>query len=686
MRVFLLHILCAVGFVTPSWSDVRFQNPNQYSAGSKATGIFVGDLNGDGFADLAVASRQSNMVTVLYNDGTGVYPTSAEFDTGNHPRYVDGGDFDDDGDIDLCTPDYYGMTCTILENDGTGNFTTKVQYEFFTPAYVWVEDLDIDGILDIGMLHWDGKSKDPSDTNGQFTPLFGLGDGTFEVGDASFIGVQPRGGDGADLNGDGFLDIVSADIKGMTISIALGTSSRTWADGFTIDLSPGTPRYVSIGDFDGDGDEDIACLDKLGGQCWLLFNDGDANFTLEDTIQVNGSPHSMVVVDVDEDNDLDYVISHVGSITQLILYNDGSGHVESMQGVFITGGAAEVKMADLNNDGMLDITTANVNASHPGASVLLQRDCLPCVNGISFKGIADCPPVTEDINLVTDSFTMVEIELLGESFSGNTMDFVITSLPSHGEIRERNGLVVSSSPYYLSSNLVQYYPESGHVGIEAFNYMVNDCLPSNESKVNLHIDYPYPDECNVATEVFNGSSEISTLLASNSPEPFDESQCNSSNFGELHNDIWLKYVACNTGDLQIETCDFLGFDSDVVVYEGECCQLNQLACNGDGDACKGGGSFVTLPIEIGKTYFIRVGGSTESSIGSGTIFIDGPVGECIESCFCDLHVDGEINVSDLLVVIGQWGNSCGNADLNVDGQVDVMDLLLVIGAWGPCEG
>ena len=148
----------------------------------------------------------------------------------------------------------------------------------------------------------------------------------------------------------------------------------------------------------------------------------------------------------------------------------------------------------------------------------------------------------------------------------------------------------------------------------------------------------------------------------------------------------MKYVACNTGDLQIETCDFLGFDSDVVVYEGECCQLNQLACNGDGDACQGGGSFVTLPIEIGKTYFIRVGGSTESSIGSGTIFIDGPVGECIESCFCDLHVDGEINVSDLLVVIGQWGNSCGNADLNVDGQVDVMDLLLVIGAWGPCEG
>jgi hypothetical protein len=684
MRVFLLHILCAVWFVSPSWGDLRFQNPNQYPAGSKATGIFVADFDGDGFSDLAVASRESNMVTVLYNDGTGYYPTSAEFETGSHPRYVDGGDFDGDGDIDLCTPDYYGMTCTILENDGSGHFTMKDQYDFFTPAYVWVEDLDSDGILDIGMLHWDGEVKQPGSSDGIFAPMFGLGDGTFEVGEATWVGEQPRGGDAADLNGDGLIDIVSADIKSMTISILLGTTSRTWENSVSIALSPGTPRYVSLGDFDGDGDEDIACLDKLGGQCWLLYNDGDANFTLEDTIQVNDSPHSMVVVDIDKDNDLDYVISHVGSITQLILFNDGTGHVESTQGVFIPGGAAEIKTADLNNDGMLDITTANVNVSHPGAAVLIQRDCLTCDSGLRFIGDADCPPISEDIELSTDSFTMVDI--IGESFSGNTLDFVITTLPEHGELRELNGLIVSSIPYFLSSNSIQYFPENGHLGIEVFNYSVNDCLPSNESQVQLQIDYPFPDECNIAFEVFNGASEISTLSATNSPESYDANQCNNTNFGALQNDIWLRYVACNTGELQIDTCSILGFDSDVVVYDGDCCNLNQLACNGDGVACEGGGSAITVPVEIGNTYLIRIGGSTESSVGSGTILLNGPVGICIESCFTDLQVDGEINVGDLLVVIGQWGNTCGAADLNVDGEVDVMDLLLVIGAWGPCEG
>ena len=686
MRVFLLHILCAVGIVTPSMGDIRFQNPSQYPAGNKATGIFASDFDGDGNIDLAVSSRQSSKITILYNDGFGVFQTSKEFDTGDHPRYVDGGDFDGDGDIDLCTPDFYGMTTTILENDGVGNFSIIEQYELFTPAYLWVEDLDSDGNEDIAILHWDSDAEQPSDSNGKFTPLFGVGDGSFETGSFSWVGIQPRGGDSADLNGDGLLDIVVADIKSMTISILLGTGPRTWQDGISISMSPGTPRYIALGDFDGDDDIDIAALDKLGGYCWLLHNDGNANFTLEETIQVNESPHSMVVVDIDEDNDLDFVICHVGSITQLILYNDGTGHVESSKGIFITGGAAEIKTVDLNNDGMLDIATANVNDSHPGSSVLLQRDCLVCDSGSPLKGGSDCPPIASDLQYSTDSFTVVEIQLIGESFSGNSIDYVITSKPNHGELRELNGLIVSSVPYYLSSELVQYYPENGYIGVESFHYMVNDCLPSNESEVLLEIDYPFPDECNVALEVFNGSTDVSTMQATDSTEPYDESQCGDMNLGDMRNDIWLRYVACNTGELSIDACGFLEFDTDLVVYEGDCCNLNQLACNGDSPACKGSGSTATVSVVIGRNYFIRVGGSTEKSIGSGTIILDGPIGKCIETCFCDIQVDGVVNVGDLLVIISQWGGTCGAADLNVDGIVDVMDILLVIGAWGPCEG
>ncbi len=614
MRVLYVHILCALSFVTISLGDIRFHNPAQYPTGTKSTGICIADLNNDGFNDVAVASRLSNSVTVLYNDGEGVFNSSATFETGQHPRYVEGADFDGDGDIDLCTPDYYGMSTTILENDGEGNFSIHSQYDFFTPAFLWLDDLDGDGQIDIGMMHWDSKAKNPSDSNGLFTPMFGEGDGTFYVGDSASVGVQPRGAASADLNGDGLIDVVSADIKGMTISVVLGKTPRTWQNGSHINFSPGTPRYIALGDFDNDEDVDIAVLDKLGGHCWLLHNDGKANFELVETVEVFTSPHSMVVADMDEDGDLDYVISHVGSVTQLILYNDGTGGIESMQGVFITGGAAEIKLGDLNNDGMLDIATANVNASHPGSAVLLQRECLTC-EGIQFNNREECYPVAEELEYATDSFTPVDIELEGESFSGNALDYVITSIPLHGQLCEPNGLIVSSVPYYLSTNQVQFFPENGLISTESFRYMVNDCLPSSESEVVIQVDYPYPDECNVALEVENGLINISTLQATNSPEPFDATQCSDSDIGSMQKDIWLKYVACENGTLTVDGCELLTFDSDLAMYEGDCCNLVQLGCNGDSTDCQGGASSLSIEVEVGNSYFIRIGGSIESSEG-----------------------------------------------------------------------
>ncbi len=54
----------------------------------------------------------------------------------------------------------------------------------------------------------------------------------------------------------------------------------------------------------------------------------------------------------------------------------------------------------------------------------------------------------------------------------------------------------------------------------------------------------------------------------------------------------------------------------------------------------------------------------------------------------DLNGDCDVNVSDLLILLGAWGQ-CADpdacpADLNGDGTVDVSDLLMLLGNWGPC--
>jgi len=109
-------------------------------------------------------------------------------------------------------------------------------------------------------------------------------------------------------------------------------------------------------------------------------------------------------------------------------------------------------------------------------------------------------------------------------------------------------------------------------------------------------------------------------------------------------------------------------------------------------------------IQCGATFMLAwntFGGSSdcnsngipdECEIADGTsndINSDGVPDEC--QCLADIaggsdpgDGDGEVNVLDLLAIIGFWGSNGPIGDINFDGTVDVIDLLGVIDAWGAC--
>lgn len=59
--------------------------------------------------------------------------------------------------------------------------------------------------------------------------------------------------------------------------------------------------------------------------------------------------------------------------------------------------------------------------------------------------------------------------------------------------------------------------------------------------------------------------------------------------------------------------------------------------------------------------------------------------ECI-LCEGDINTDGAVDVTDLLAIVGNWGDcSDCNEDIDGNGSVDVTDLLTVVGNWGQCE-
>jgi len=96
-----------------------------FAAGSGPSSVAVGDFNGDGKPDLAIADYNGDNVTVLLGDGTGRFTAapSSPFPAGSQPNSVAVGDFNGDGKLDLAIANYNSNNVTVLLGDGAGGFT-----------------------------------------------------------------------------------------------------------------------------------------------------------------------------------------------------------------------------------------------------------------------------------------------------------------------------------------------------------------------------------------------------------------------------------------------------------------------------------------------------------------------------------------------------------------------------------
>ncbi|MFH0964225.1 MAG: FG-GAP-like repeat-containing protein [Planctomycetota bacterium] len=110
-----------------------FGAPTNFAVGKQPSSIAVGDWNGDGSADLAVANsaRATDLkyyVSILLGDGAGAFGSQSLVEVGNTPMSVVTGDFTKDGRLDLAVANMGADTVSILGGTGTGAFaliTTK---------------------------------------------------------------------------------------------------------------------------------------------------------------------------------------------------------------------------------------------------------------------------------------------------------------------------------------------------------------------------------------------------------------------------------------------------------------------------------------------------------------------------------------------------------------------------------
>ena len=132
----------------------------------------------------------------------------------------------------------------------------------------------------------------------------------------------------------------------------------------------------------------------------------------------------------------------------------------------------------------------------------------------------------------------------------------------------------------------------------------------------------FNDECFDAISVSNGEVAFSTDGATTSVDAYNDAQCSGTYLGEMFADVWFSYTAVCTGTLRLSTCNSASFDTDLVVYRGNCFQKIQVGCNGDNESCDDFTSELTCPVQEGQQYLIRVGGWESGDSGSGILLIE----------------------------------------------------------------
>jgi hypothetical protein len=198
-----------------------------------------------------------------------------------------------------------------------------------------------------------------------------------------------------------------------------------------------------------------------------------------------------------------------------------------------------------------------------------------------------------------------------------------------------------------------------------------------DQAIKLCAETPVNDDCAGAIDIGTGSHPFATFGAS------DGVATGACPAKSAIADLWYRFVPRVDSILTVSTCGGqLGFDSAISVYAGGCEAPILLACNDDG----GGpclpttASQVSIPVDCGMSYLIRVGGGR----GEGTLTVSIASGPpCSVPCVGDLDGDASVGPADLAILLGAWGGG-GPADLSGNGSVGPEDLALLLGAWGPC--
>ena len=309
--------------------DGTFGPVSRYKVGLKPSFIARGDLNGDGKVDLAVSNAGTGDVSVLLGNGDGTLQPARSYPVSGLGSFsLEAADVNGDGVPDIVTSNSVTNDLSVLPGLGNGTFGPARTFPIAGPHSLGI----IPFALSVADLNGDGHPDAITGGVSSVTVMLNDGHGNFRATSSNTVGLDIACTKVGDLNEDGVPDAVATGTGTLNAQVLLGRGDGSFAAGQNASSLGIGPQCLSLADFNHDHHLDMAVVNSssvyVHGVVSILLGDGHGHFTgtvAHSTYPVEFAPWATDTGDFDGDGELDLAVANTEPASVSILRGRGDG-------------------------------------------------------------------------------------------------------------------------------------------------------------------------------------------------------------------------------------------------------------------------------------------------------------------------------------------------------------------------